>query len=190
MTNIEDIIMELDSGGTPDCSVLEVIECLEQARDTISDLEDEIADSKREAKSLAMSLWYKHYQDVSPDFELCDSTAGVIAQINNMSAGLAEKVEELKTDLHYCNGVSDLAMKHRDFAEAKVEENRDDCIQEIRDTFESDAIDSWKKANAELQAKVEKLETTVKDLVGVAQDSSYGRHYLRTHYPELKQEGE
>ena len=39
-----------------------------------------------------------------------------------------------------------------------------------------------------LQAKVEKLETTVKDLVGVAQDSSYGRHYLRTHYPALKQE--
>ena len=72
MTNIDDIIMELDSDGTPDCSVLEVIECLEQARDTISDLETE--------------------------------------------------VDELKTDLHYCNGVSDLAMKHRDLAEAKVEE--------------------------------------------------------------------
>ena len=39
-----------------------------------------------------------------------------------------------------------------------------------------------------LQVKVEELETTVKDLVGVAQDSSYGRHYLRTHYPALKQE--
>jgi len=41
-----------------------------------------------------------------------------------------------------------------------------------------------------LQAKVEELETTVKDLVGVAQYSSYGRHYLRAYYPSLKQEGE
>ena len=37
-----------------------------------------------------------------------------------------------------------------------------------------------------LQAKVEELETTVKDLVGVAQYSSYGRHYLRAYYPSLK----
>ena len=37
-------------------------------------------------------------------------------------AMLETKVEELETDLHYCNGVSDLAMKHRDIAEAKVEE--------------------------------------------------------------------
>jgi len=41
-----------------------------------------------------------------------------------------------------------------------------------------------------LNANVAELETTVKDLVGVAQDSSYGRHYLRTHYPTLKQKGE
>ena len=36
--------MELDSGGAPDCSVLEVIECLEQARDTIGDLEAKVDD--------------------------------------------------------------------------------------------------------------------------------------------------
>lgn len=41
-----------------------------------------------------------------------------------------------------------------------------------------------------LQAKVEELKTAVKDLVGVTQDSFYVRHYLRTHYPALKQEGE
>ena len=41
--NIEDIIMELKhNDGTPDCSVLEVIECLEQAQDTISDLETKV----------------------------------------------------------------------------------------------------------------------------------------------------
>ena len=33
---------------------------------------------------------------------------------------LQADVDELKTDLHYCNGVSDLAMKHRDIAEAEV----------------------------------------------------------------------
>ena len=43
--NIDDIIMELKHhDGTPDCSVLEVIECLEQARDTIGDLEDKVAE--------------------------------------------------------------------------------------------------------------------------------------------------
>jgi len=42
----------------------------------------------------------------------------------------------------------------------------------------------------DLQTKVKQLETTVKDLVGVAQYSSYGRHYLRAYYPSLKQGGE
>ena len=42
--------------------------------------------------------------------------------VHEQYAALQAKVEELRTDLHYCNGVSDLAMKHRDFAEAKVEE--------------------------------------------------------------------
>ncbi len=44
-----------------------------------------------------------------------------IQELLNECLKLQAKVEQLRTDLHYCNGVSDLAMKHRDFAEAKVE---------------------------------------------------------------------
>ena len=60
----------------------------------VEELEADNADSKREAESLAMSLWRRHYQDVSPDFELCDTPAGVITQIDNMAAGLQAKVED------------------------------------------------------------------------------------------------
>lgn len=49
------------------------------------------ADAKREAESFAMSLWQKWYKDDSPNFELCDSVAGVITQINNMTAGLVRE---------------------------------------------------------------------------------------------------
>jgi hypothetical protein len=48
-------------------------------------------DAKREAESLAMSLWSKWHKDDSPDFELCDSVAGVITQISNMTTGLVRK---------------------------------------------------------------------------------------------------
>lgn len=33
---------------------------------------------------------------------------------------LKAEIDELKTALHYCNGTCDLAMKHRDVAEAEV----------------------------------------------------------------------
>ena len=49
------------------------------------------ADAKREAESLAMALWRKWYKDDSPNFELCDSVAGVITQINNMTTGLVKE---------------------------------------------------------------------------------------------------
>ena len=50
----------------------------------------ELADAKRYAESLALSLWAKHYMQESPDFELCDSVAGVISQIDNMTTGLSK----------------------------------------------------------------------------------------------------
>ena len=49
---------------------------------------NELADAKREAESLALGLWEKHYKEESPNFGLCDSVAGVISQIDNMAAGL------------------------------------------------------------------------------------------------------
>lgn len=49
-----------------------------------------LKDAEREARSLAMSLWRQYYQKESPNFELCDSAAGIITQINNMIAGIIE----------------------------------------------------------------------------------------------------
>ena len=51
---------------------------------------EELADAKREAESLALFLWEKHYKDESPNFCLCDSVAGVISQIDNMTTGLSK----------------------------------------------------------------------------------------------------
>ena len=59
----------------------------------VDELETDAANSKREAESLAMSLWRRHYQDASPDFELCDTTAAVISQIDNMVAGVLQNNE-------------------------------------------------------------------------------------------------
>jgi hypothetical protein len=47
------------------------------------------------ASSLAMSLWKKYYQKESPNFGLCDSLAGVLTQIDNMTCGL-EKIGTTK----------------------------------------------------------------------------------------------
>ena len=43
-----------------------------------------------EASNLARALNKKFYKDISPNFELCDSTAGVISQIDNMVCTLVE----------------------------------------------------------------------------------------------------
>ena len=55
--------------------------------------------AENEANTLAMALWKRHYRKESPDFELCDSVAGVISQIDNMSAGISNRVEELEAQL-------------------------------------------------------------------------------------------
>ena len=157
MATIDDIIMELNSDGASDCSVLDVIECLEQARDTISDLEAKVEELEKpvedeEVKEILRSLrvsWDGFGKTVlkeSPAADLIErlvrEKAELIAKVEKLTkeavrlrfleevypesvrhrVGLQDRVEELETDLHYCNGVSDLAIKHRDIAEAKVEE--------------------------------------------------------------------
>ena len=53
----------------------------------------------------------------------------------------ADEIERLRAQLHYANGTCDLAMKHRDVAEAEVERLRslceslaDDCERALRRT--------------------------------------------------------
>ena len=50
-----------------------------------------------EANALATSIQKSEYSDVN-DFELCDSVAGVISQINNMYAGVREQRDEARED--------------------------------------------------------------------------------------------
>ena len=49
----------------------------------------------REASELAMSIWRAEFQKLSPEFELCDSPAGVISQIDNMYAAMRAERDAL-----------------------------------------------------------------------------------------------
>ena len=56
--------------------------------------------ARMEAVSLANALYRRHYQD-KPDavgFELCDTTAGILTQIDNMTAGISDELEKLRAD--------------------------------------------------------------------------------------------
>lgn len=64
----------------------------------IGGLHKQLEQSKREAESLALSLHKRHYKNESPNFELCDSVAGVISQIDNMTSGLGEQLEQCKAN--------------------------------------------------------------------------------------------
>jgi hypothetical protein len=47
----------------------------------------------REASGLAMAMWRDFFKDASQNFSLCDSPAGVLSQIDNMYAGLRERIQ-------------------------------------------------------------------------------------------------
>jgi len=47
----------------------------------------------KEASDLAMAMWRDFFQEASPNLGLCDSPAGVLSQIDNMYAGLRERIQ-------------------------------------------------------------------------------------------------
>ena len=55
----------------------------------IEALKAQLSDANREASSLAMFLYNSYYKDDSIGFELCDTPAGIITQIDNMVAGMS-----------------------------------------------------------------------------------------------------
>lgn len=61
---------------------------LRNGTETAQWAENEISRAYNEAAQLAMFLWNKYYKADSPNFELCDSTQGIISQIDNMLSGL------------------------------------------------------------------------------------------------------
>lgn len=65
----------------------------------ILQLKHELSQANSEASSLALSLWKKYYMKESSNFSLCDSTAGIISQIDNMTAGMSENIEKLNQEV-------------------------------------------------------------------------------------------
>ena len=47
-----------------------------------------------ELKRLAIHLWKTYYQKESPEWEVLDTSIGVITQIDNMLTGLTKATEE------------------------------------------------------------------------------------------------
>ena len=108
---------------------------------------DRLEAADNEASTLALSLWKRHYKKDSPVFELCDSVAGIISQIDNMSAGISNSLEAANAEIRESQEALDeqakeLEMANRVVAEAgrkeykyqtKLEtlEYRHECLKQI-----------------------------------------------------------
>ena len=65
----------------------------------IESLRSELSDAKQEASTLAVALHRRHYKEESPQWELLDTVPSIISQINNMTAGMSETIETLRSEL-------------------------------------------------------------------------------------------
>ncbi len=79
--------------------------------DKIKELEQENTDARREAEYLAMSLWRKYYQADSPECELCDTTAGIISQIDRLRDKHAAELWALQYPPSECRQADEQAAK-------------------------------------------------------------------------------
>ena len=84
----------LDSGNQTD----RLESTINQLRAELDQEQNQIALCKLESETLAMSIYNKSYKDDSPNFELCDTPAGVLTQIDNMVAGLYQELEQVKKE--------------------------------------------------------------------------------------------
>ena len=51
-----------------------------------------------EIESLCRAIYNNHYKDIAPNFGLCDSLIGIMTQIDNMTAGMSEKIKQLEEE--------------------------------------------------------------------------------------------
>lgn len=65
----------------------------------------EYDDAMREATDLALFLHKKHYKNESPEFDLCDSPAGILTQIDNMVCGLVKEGVNSLASKEWVNGL-------------------------------------------------------------------------------------
>lgn len=76
---------------------------------TYDELLVERDDAMREASGLAMSIWRSEFRNESPEFDLCDSPAGVITQIDNMFAGVRQQRDALAAQVELMRSALELA---------------------------------------------------------------------------------
>ena len=78
-------------------------EALKDKVEALSDMVDALKAERdaamREASELAMCIWRTEFQKLSPDFELCDSPAGVISQIDHMYAAMRSERDMMAATL-------------------------------------------------------------------------------------------
>lgn len=72
---------------------VDVARRLERERD---EAREELAEAKREAENLAKSIYRSEYSDNDTGWELLESVAGVISQIDNFYAGVREQRDEAR----------------------------------------------------------------------------------------------
>ena len=63
-----------------------------------------------EAEQLARAMWRRSYRKASPYWKPLDDTVGVISQIDNMHAGVAQELEEVR--MKYDQLIYAVASKH------------------------------------------------------------------------------
>lgn len=71
---------------------------LADLRRRIKELEIDTVTAKREAASLAMSLWRRHYKEDSPKIKLFDNLYLLITQIDNMAIGISNDLERTSVE--------------------------------------------------------------------------------------------
>ena len=62
----------------------------------ISELANRLRLALNFSGALALILWREYYKNDSPNFELCDTAAGIVTQIDNMVTGLTRIPEDAK----------------------------------------------------------------------------------------------
>jgi len=62
-------------------------------------LREVLAIAKEEATTLAVNIHRRHYKEEAPDWEVLETVSGIISQIDNMSAGLAQQIDTLRSQV-------------------------------------------------------------------------------------------
>lgn len=81
----------------------------EDAADRIEELERQKTASMREATNLAWALYHRFYQDQAPQWAPLEEVCGIISQIDNMTAGMADRIKELEAAIDWQIGRAEAA---------------------------------------------------------------------------------